>query len=80
MPSGSGWDNGTKIDLDKSDSEKLVFYGGFHHMDEDGYYTTWTKHTITVTPSLQNDIDIKIGGKSYGDIKECLYESFMQQI
>jgi len=53
MPSGSGIDCGTKIDLDQSTGEKLVFHFGYHHMNENGFYDGWTEHKLTVTPSLQ---------------------------
>ena len=43
MPSGSGFDNGTSIDLDASHAEKLVFNTSFHHMDEAGDYDGWTE-------------------------------------
>jgi hypothetical protein len=33
LPSGSGIDCGTKIDLDKSTGDKLVFIVAYHHMD-----------------------------------------------
>ena len=36
MPGGSGIDNGTKIDLDSSTGEKLVFTLGYHHMNDVG--------------------------------------------
>src|ERR1043166_1202296 len=52
MPSGSGIDNGTKIDLERSRSERLVFTFGYHHMDESGMYNGWTHHELIVTPSL----------------------------
>ena len=52
LPSGSGWDLGTKIDLDKSSADKLVFYGSFHHMNEAGMYDGYSEHTITLSPSL----------------------------
>src|SRR6266704_3653238 len=60
MPSGSGIDSGTKIDLDESTSEKLVFHFGFHHIDENGMYDGWTEHTLTVLPSLCFDTVLKI--------------------
>jgi hypothetical protein len=76
LPSGSGWDNGTKLDLDASTPEKLVFDGAFHHMNDGGYYDGWTEHRITVTPSLVFGIDIKISGCDRNDIKEYLHEIF----
>jgi len=74
-PSGSGWDNGTKLDWDASTPEKLVFYGGFHHMNDGGCYDGWTEHRIIVTPSLSG-LNIKITGRNRNDIKEYIGELF----
>jgi hypothetical protein len=76
MPSGAGWDMGTKIDLDASQADKLVFYGSYHHMDDAGYYDGWTEHTIVVTPSLLSNINLRISGRNRNDIKEYLHETF----
>jgi len=62
MPSGSGFDCGTKFDFEKSNPEKLVFNIGYHHMDENGFYDGWSELTVIVKPSLANDIDIEITG------------------
>jgi hypothetical protein len=75
MPSGSGWDMGTKIDLDASHATKLVFYGEYHHMNDGGYYDGWTAHTITVTPSFHG-INIRVSGRNRNDIKDYLAETF----
>jgi hypothetical protein len=76
MPSGSGWDEGTKIDVDASHADKFVFYGAFHHMNDGGFYDGWTTHVVTVTPSLLNDFNIRISGRDRNDIKEYLHEMF----
>lgn len=76
MPHGSGFDSGTTFDFDKSTSEKLVFNTAFHHMDENGFYAGWTDHTVTVTPSLQFDFNLKIGGRNRNGIKEYMHEQF----
>lgn len=76
LPSGAGWDCGTKIDLVKSTDERIVFYGSFHHMNDGGYYDGWTGHTITVRPSLWAGITISISGRNRNDIKEYLHEMF----
>jgi len=76
MPSGSGIDSGTKIDLDQSTSEKLVFHFGFHHMDENGMYDGWTDHKLTVTPSLQFKFNLSISGRNRNDIKDYLHETY----
>ena len=75
LPSGSGIDNGIVID-DSSTSEKLVFHFGYHHMDDVGYHDGWTEHTLTVKPSLQFGIDLRISGPNRNDLKEYLYDLF----
>jgi len=75
LPSGSGIDCGTKIDLDASHAEKIVLYTSYHHMNDGGYYNGWTEHTITVTPSFR-EINLRISGRNRNDIKEYLYETF----
>ena len=50
LPSGSGIDCGTRIEIDICRPEKLVFTLGFHHMNDGGMYDGWTDHILTVTP------------------------------
>ena len=76
LPHGSGFDCGTKIDLDASHADKLVFTTEFHHMNENGYYDGWTEHTVTVNPSLQRDFNLRISGRNRNDIKEMMYQDF----
>jgi hypothetical protein len=75
-PSGSGWDNGTKIDLELSRKEKLVFKGSFHHMNEHGYYDGWTDHFIVVKPSLAFGFELSITGRDRNEIKDYLSDVF----
>lgn len=75
MPSGSGIDNGVKIDLDKCTKNKLVFNFDYHHMNRNGYYDGWTDHTLTVTPEF-NGFDMKISGRDKNQTKEYLYDLF----
>lgn len=75
MPSGSGFDCGTKIDLDRSTPEKLVFYTDFHHMNE-GYYDGWTDHRITVRPSLLCNFTLTISGRNRNEIKDYIHQVF----
>ena len=80
LPSGSGWDCGTKLDYEKSNPDKLVFYGSYHHMNENGMYDGWTEHTIIVTPSLAFGFDVKITGRDRNDIKDYLGEMFQHAL
>lgn len=75
MPSGSGFDSGTRIDLERSHGGKLVFDTAFHHMDESGGYDGWTEHTVTVTPAFDG-VNIRIGGRNRNDVKELIHQEF----
>lgn len=78
LPSGSGWQDGeqTKLWLDNSHADKLMFRGSFHHMDENGYYDGYTEHVITVKPSLAFDFNIRISGSNRNEIKDYLHDMF----
>lgn len=52
MPSGSGIDAGTKLLLNESTEDRLVFFVEYHHMDSNGYYCGWSSRKIVVSPSL----------------------------
>lgn len=73
LPSGSGIDSGTKMDLDASHGEKIVLYTSFHHMSDGGYYDGWTEHTIVVTPSFTSKVNLRISGRDRNDIKDYLH-------
>ena len=74
LPSGSGIDSGCQIDLGRSKPDRLVLTLGYHHMNQDGYYTTWTHHDVIVTPSLQWGYSLRITGKDQNGIKDYLYD------
>lgn len=76
MPSGSGFNSGTTLEIDRCADDKLVFFTQFHHMNENGYYDGWTMHTVTVRPSLVNNIEIKVGGRDRNQIKDYIYQVF----
>lgn len=78
LPHGSGIDNGTTIDLDKSTGEKIVINSSYHTMDENGYYGPWIDFTVTVTPSLISECRLNISGR-FGqdqDLKDHLCDVF----
>lgn len=76
MPSGSGINNGTEINLDESTGERLVFSFNFQHMNEGGFYGGWTSHGVILTSSLQFGIEIRITGEDRNGIKDYLHEVF----
>ena len=74
LPSGSGFDCGTKLDIEASKPNRLVFITSFHHMDEHGGYDGWTEHKIIVTPSLVYGFELRVTGKDRNDIKDYIAE------
>jgi hypothetical protein len=76
MPSGSGFDNGTTLDLDRSSGDKLVFVTSFHHMDESGGYAGWTDHTVTARASFIHDVALAISGRDRNQIKDLIHDAF----
>lgn len=77
LPSGSGFDNGTTIDREKSGPDRLVLLTSFHHMNDGGYYDGWTDHVVTVTPSFFGPI-VKVGGRNRNDIKGYITDVFAE--
>ncbi len=76
LPSGSGFDNGTTIDMQTSTPVKIVFDTSFHHMDGYGSYDGWTEHEVIVTPTF-GDFDVKISGRDRNDIKDFIADEFI---
>lgn len=76
MPSGSGFDAGTTLDLGESTGERLVFNTSFHHMNDVGSYDGWTEHKITVRGSLVHGFLLTIGGRNRRGIKDYMGEVF----
>jgi hypothetical protein len=75
LPSGSGFDDGTQIDLEKSNDQRLVLYTRFHHMTE-GVYDGWTDHTVYVKPSLQFGHLLSVTGIDRNGIKDYISDVF----
>lgn len=76
MPSGSGFDCGTKINLDREDKTQIVFETSFHHMDEHGGYDGWTEHIVRVRPCLMFGFSLTVSGRNRNNIKEMIGEQF----
>lgn len=76
LPSGSGFDSGSHIDLERSQPERIYFTTSYHHMNENGMYDGWTEHSVVMTPSLQFGYSLHITGKNRNDIKEYIHQAF----
>ena len=79
MPSGSGVDMRTKIDLISCNEKRIVFNFSFHHMNENGLYDGWTEHTLIIKPSF-TDFDMSITGRNQNDIKEYFYDVYNEAL
>lgn len=76
LPSGSGFDKGTKLNYDRSTPDKLVFETSFHHMDTHGVYDGWTEHVVVVRPSLAHGFVVDVTGRDRNDVKTYIVETF----
>lgn len=72
---GGGFCN-IHFDYEESRVDKLVIWFSYHHMNDAGFYVGWTDHKLIITPSLVNDIDMRITGRDKDDIKNYFYEVF----
>lgn len=76
-PSGSGFDNGTRFIQSESFPNRLLFTFSYHHMNEVGFYTHWSEHRITVTPSLAFGFDMKITKDKASNLdRDYFFETF----
>lgn len=80
LPSGSGIDSGTTIDVDASTTDRIVLRTAYRHMTDGGMYDGWTEHRIVVRPSFIGGIDLSIGGVNRNGIKDYLSDVFMQTL
>lgn len=80
LPSGSGFDAGTKIDLEASNGNRLVLVTEFHHMNEMGGYDGWTTHRVIVEPDLYYGFTLTITGRDRDQIKDYLSDMFNQAL
>lgn len=76
LPSGSGIDCGTTLDLDASRPDRIVLSASYHHMDESGGYDGWTDHNVVVTPSLAFGHNVRVTGRNRNYIKSYLAEVY----
>lgn len=77
LPSGSGWDLGTRLSKEKSGKDRVYLTGAWHHMNEHGFYTRWTDHAVVLraTPDRRS-YDFRITGRNVNGVKDYLDEVF----
>ena len=75
LPSGSGFDSGTTVDIEASRADRIVLKTEFHHLSEHGYYTKWTSHKVILKPTFTGPY-ISVTGPDYNGIKEYIGDTF----
>lgn len=60
LPSGSGFDSGSMVNLELSQDNKIVIDSSYHLMDQFGFYSHWVDFTITVTSCLMSGFNLDI--------------------
>lgn len=78
LPSGSGFDSGSRVDLDASTPERIVITTAYHHMDEGGTYDVWTEHQVIITPSLAWGYQVRVTGRDREGIKRYIEDEFAE--
>lgn len=76
MPSGSGFDAGTRLDVLESSSNRLVFVTSYHHMNEAGMYDGWTDHAVIVKANLAFGFRLIVGGRDRKGFKDYCADVF----
>ncbi len=78
LPSGAGFDSGTKIDLERTSlyEDRIILTTDFHHMDENGHYNGWTSHVVTVVADLSHNFTLRISGKNRNGWKDMAHDVF----
>lgn len=75
LPSGSGFDNGTKIDREATNARRISLTFDFHHMDENGFYDGWTSHNVTISPTFRG-VEVRVSGSNKSEIRDYASEVF----
>jgi len=80
MPSGSGIDCGTCLDLEKSNHDRITLTCAYHHLTEHGLYNGWTEHVIIIRPSLAHGIAIVVRGEDKNGVHDYLAELYYDHL
>lgn len=73
LPSGGGFDNGTKIDREATNAKRISLRIAFHHMDESGGYDGWTRHYVTINPTFRG-CEVRVSGSNRNEIRDYISE------
>ena len=81
LPSGSGFDSGTRFDLDDNGKpDRLRFVTSFHHMNGAGYYDGWSDHSVTLRAALADFPEMVISGRDRNGVKDYIADTFREAL
>lgn len=78
LPSGSGFDSGTKINREKTTDTRIVLDTAVHPLTDAGYYTAWKHFSIIVSASHLFGFTVKSSKKLPWYIREWVLDTFYE--
>jgi hypothetical protein len=83
LPSGSGFDSGSTVDLERSNRDRIIINSAFHIMNECGYYDGWIHFEVIVQPTFSG-IDVTVKGPfaktGVTELKEYIEQVFYHDL
>lgn len=79
LPSGSGIDAGTKVDLDASTPSRVVLLVSYHHMNDSGMYDGWSDYRVTIRPAFDG-VMVAVAGRDRNQIKDYLADVYREAL
>lgn len=81
LPSGSGFDSGTTIDVNDSNGiDCIILETSYHHMNDVGMYCGWSEHKITIRPTFNGpdwEIESDYSGVDDADFYQDGFEEYL---
>ncbi len=74
-PTGSGIDNGTELDEQRTGAERIVFKVAYHRMNEHGY-VGWRTYTVRIVPSFVGSFTVTVAGRDDNGTKDYLADVY----
>ena len=81
LPSGSGIIS-NEVVLEKCNATRLVIFGEYHHMDDNGFYAGYFGYNVTVTADLERgfNLDVKIVYNETDESKRFITDSYVDYL
>lgn len=79
LPQGGGFDDYPKIVEGRTKTNRLVFSGAYHKMDDVGFYVGWVSYNIIVFPDFVSGFRLSLKGP-LGDLREFILDAFYESL